>query len=117
MIFSDVADLLRYQTYCDPFHDVINFSVDKDIVLHGLCLFGSEDNTYSIELRIMKALTGKILASKAGQFTSKLLECEIGSYYGFEVLFDRNTILKAYIMYEMWATIKGPDSILGKKRR
>ena len=28
--------------YCDPFHDVINFSIDKNIVLHGLCLFGSE---------------------------------------------------------------------------
>ena len=100
--------------YCDPFHDVINFSVDKDIVLHGLCLFGSENNTYSIELKIMKALTGKILASKAGQFTSKLLECEIGSYYGFEVSFDKNTILKKNTTYEMWAKIKGPGSILGK---
>ena len=98
----------------DPFHDVINFSVDKDIVLHGLCLFGSKNNTYSVELKIMKASAGKILASKAGQFTSKLLECEIGSYYGLEVFFDKNTILKKNTTYEMWAKIRGPVSMHGK---
>ena len=97
----------------DPFHDVINFSVDKDIVLHGLCLFGSENNTYSVELKIMKASAGKILASKAGQFMSKLLECEIGSYYGLEVFFDKNTILKKNTTYEMWAKIRGPSSMHG----
>ena len=99
--------------YYDPLHDVINFSVDKDIVLHGLCLFGSENNTYSVELKIMKASSGKILASKAGQFASKLLQCEIGSYNGFEVLFDRNVILKKNTTYEMWAKIRGPGSLLG----
>lgn len=98
----------------DPFHDVINFSVDKDIVLHGLCLFGSENNTYSVELKIMKASAGKILVSKAGQFTSKLLECEMGSYYGFEVFFDKNTMLKKNTTYEMWAKIRGPASMQGK---
>jgi len=102
------------RVYCDPVHDVINFSVDKDIVLHGLCLFGSENNTYSVELKIMKASSGKILASKAGYFASKLLQCEIGSYYGFQVLFDRNIILKKHTTYEMWAKIRGPDSLRGE---
>jgi len=100
--------------YCDPVHDVINFSVDKDMVLHGLSLFGSENNTYSVELKIMKASSGKILASKTGKFASKPLQCEIGSYYGFEVLFDRNAILKKHTTYEMWAKIRGPPSMLGE---
>jgi len=99
--------------YYDPFHDVINFFVDKDIVLHGLRLFGSESNTYSVEMKIMKAPSGKILVSKVGQFASRLLECEIGSYYGFEVLFDRHVILKKNTTYEMWAKIRGPESLNG----
>ena len=97
----------------DPFYDVISFSVDKYIVLHGLCLFGSENNTYSVELKIMKASAGKILVSKAGQFRSKLLECEMGSYYGFEVFFDKNATLKKNTTYEMWAKIRGPASMQG----
>jgi len=60
----------------------------------------------------MKASSGKILASKAGQFASKLLQCEIGSYYGFEVLFDRNIILKKHTTYEMWTNIRGPPGLL-----
>ena len=111
--FTSLSNSPR-RLYSDPFHDVINFSIDKDIELHGLCLFGSENNTYSVELKIMKASSGKILASKAGQFGSKLLQCEIGSYYGFEVLFDRNIILKKHTTYEMWAKIRGPGSLLGE---
>ena len=72
------------------------------------------DNTYSVELKIMKASSGKILASKAGQFASKLLQCKICSYCGFEVLFDRNTILKKHTTYEMWAKIRGPGSLRGE---
>ena len=83
-------------------------------MLHGLSLFGSKNNTYSVELKIMKASSGKILASKAGQFASKLLQCEIGSYHGFEVLFDKNTILQKHTTYEMWAKIRGPPSMMGK---
>ena len=103
-----------WRVYCNPVHDVINFSVDKDIVLHGLSLFGSKNNTYSVELKILKASTGKILASKAGQFASKLLQCEMGSYHGFEVLFDKNTILRKHTTYEMWAKIRGPPSMVGE---
>ena len=54
------------------------------------------------------------MASKAGQFASKLLECETGSYYGFEVLFDKNVHLKKHTTYEMWAKIRGPDSLRGE---
>ena len=103
-----------WRFYYDPVYDVINFSVDKDIVLHGFSLFGSENNTYSAELKIMKAPSGKILASKVGQFASKKIDCEIGSYYGFEVLFDRNIILKKNTTFEMWAKIRGPGSMRGE---
>ncbi|KAL9980187.1 hypothetical protein ACROYT_G008737 [Oculina patagonica] len=31
--------------------DAISFSVDKDIVLHGVCFFGNENKAYSVDLK------------------------------------------------------------------
>ena len=74
-------------------HDAINFYVDKDIGLHGVCLFGSENNTYEVSLRITNDMSGTVLVYKIGYFCSMLLQCEKYSYHGFEVLFDEKVIL------------------------
>ena len=93
--------------------DAINFSVDKDIALHGVCFFGSENGTYSVELRVKEPKHGSVLISKSEQFTSELLQCEKGDYWGFKLLFDTKFPLKKNTTYCIRAKITGPDSSCG----
>ena len=94
--------------------DSMRVSVDKDVSLHGMCFFGSENNTYSIDLDLKNIRTKtSALVSKQGQFPSELLQCNIGSYYGFKVLFDTAVVLKKNTIYCIEAKISGPDSLRG----
>ena len=88
--------------------------MDKDIELYGVCLFGSENNTYEVSLRITNDMSGTVLVYKIGYFCSKLLKCKKYSYHGFEVLFDEKVILTKNTTYRMFAKIRGPDSLCGK---
>jgi len=90
--------------------DGIDFTVDKDIMLHGLCLFGSENNDYTVTLTIKQTGTKLPLASKTGTFPSKLLQYADGGYYGFEILFDFTVECKKNTRYEIEAVISGPKS-------
>ena len=94
--------------------DAINVSVDKDIALHGVCFFGSENGTYSVDLTVNELKHGSVLISKSGQFTSELLQCEIGNYWGFKLLFDTKFVLKKNTTYYIWAIIIGPVSSRGE---
>ena len=95
--------------------DAINFSVDKDIALHGVCFFGSENGTYSVDLTVKERDHGSVLISQSGQFTSDLLLCEKGDYWGFKLLFDTKRVVKKNTTYCIRAKIKGPDSSRGVK--
>ena len=94
--------------------DGICFSVDKDIELRGVCLFGSENNTYRVDLKIQNTMNNTRLVFKTGQFISKLLQCEKYSYQGFEVLFDEKVNLVKNTTYSLRAEISGPDSLCGR---
>ena len=96
--------------------DGINFTVDKDIMLHGLCLFGSENNDYTVTLTIKGKQTGtkEILASKTGIFPSKQLQYSSGNYYGFEILFDSKVECLKNAVYEIEAVISGRSSWQGR---
>ena len=94
--------------------DGICFSVDKDIELRGVCLFGSENNTYRVDLTIHNTMNHTRLVFKTGQFISKLLRCDKYSYRGFEMLFDEKVYLKKNTRYSLFAEISGPDSLCGK---
>ena len=87
--------------------------MDKDILLLGVCFIGSEDNSYSVELKVKVAANETVLVSKTGQFSSTLIQGEKCSYYGFQVLFDKNITSKKNTKYEIWAKIAGPDSLCG----
>ena len=93
-------------------HQYIIFSVDRDIKLLGVCLFGSENNTYSVDLSV--GLYGRyiFLANKTGQFSSELLQGEKFNYFGFKVLFD-SVILKRNTEYYVGAKTTGPNSACG----
>ena len=95
--------------------DAINFSVDKDIALHGVCFFGSENGTYSVDLTVKEPKHGSVLISKSEQFTSELLQCEKGDYWGFKLLFDTNRVVKKNTTYCIRAKITGPFSSRGVK--
>jgi len=94
--------------------DSIDFTVDKDIMLHGLCLFGSENNDYSVSLTTKETSSHLALALKTGTFSSKLLQLANANYYGFEILFDFTVKCKKNTKYEIKAVISGPRSWKGK---
>lgn len=94
--------------------DCLNFTVDKQIILRGLRLFGREDGDYSVTLT-MKKQDGSTLVSKSGTFLSKLLDYKIGKYYGFEVLFCPAVELNKDVRYLIEALISGPRSSCGSR--
>ena len=94
--------------------DFLDFSVDRDIMLHGLCLFGSESNGYEVILEIKDSSNNSTVVSKAGRFSSQLMQYKSSSYYGFEVLFDSVVDLKKTKEYRIEAKISGPNSRVSK---
>ena len=94
--------------------DCVNFSVDREIALHGVRLFGRENNSYWVDLEIKNATNKAVLMSKAGWFSSEILQSNIGHYYGFEVLFDTALVLKRNTSYFIEALITGSDSLRGE---
>ena len=91
--------------------DEIDFRVDKDINFHGLCLFGSENNTYTIiTLEIKDSSNNSVIKSVTGTYSSYPLKCENYDYYGFEVLFDPPANLKKNCRYKIRLLMSGPTS-------
>jgi len=93
--------------------DAISVSTDKDIVLHGVCLFGNEYATYSVELDIIDSYTKSICVSKTGRFSSELLQGKDYNYHGYRMSFDKKVILKKNTNYDIKAKISGPPSLCG----
>jgi len=96
--------------------DCIDFNVDKVIMLHGLCFFGSKNNDYSVALTIK--LTGApyfTLVSKTETFSSKLLQHANGNFYGFELSLDSTVECKKNVKYEIEVVISGPRSWEGTR--
>ena len=101
---------------CDGFNrDVIEFKVDKDIILNGLRLFGSESNLYNLDTFELyqgknPSFYGALLLEKleSSTYPSKLLQCQNFSYHGFEVLFNSKPSLKKNNWYHIRVKIVGP---------
>ena len=74
--------------------DLLCFSVDKTITLHGLRLFGSENNSYTVTLKVTDTDRRTTVVSKSGTYYPKLLHSKRFSYYGFEVMFDSAAVSK-----------------------
>ena len=91
-------------------NDFLCFSVDKNITLHGLRLFGSEYNSYRVTLNVMDTGSRITVVSKSGTYSSKLLHSKHFSYHGFEVMLDSAAVLKSNTRYRIDALILGPQS-------
>jgi len=88
-------------------------SVDKTIKLHAVYLFGSENNEYSVTLKVSDS-SGVVLATKTGMLMSELVQSERGDYQGFEIAFEPPITLQAVIKYSLEASIRGPPSWCGQ---
>ena len=104
--------------------DVIEFKVDKDIVLSGVRLFGSESNLYILDaLELYQGSPYSVFESpvrlvklERSTYPSKLLEsCQNFSYHGLEVLFNSNPSLKQNTLYHISVLISGAKSGKGCK--
>ena len=94
--------------------DCILFLLDRDTKLLGVCLFGGENNTYSVELVVRDLKRFKVLVLKTGTFSSELLQGNKFTYFGVKVLFDNEQVLlERKTLYEVEAKITGPDSTCG----
>ena len=94
--------------------DAICFSVDKDIVLHGVCLFGRENRSHFVQLDVTESFSESSVTSKAGQFSSELMKRNTDySHHGYRVSFDKKIILKKNTAYHIRAKISGSLSLWG----
>ena len=109
---------------CDGFNrDVIEFKVDKDIILSGVRLFGSESNLYNLDTLelyqgnpYLSVSLVPLVKLESSTYPSKLLEsCQNFSYHGFEVLFNSKPSLKKNTLYHIRVLISGAKSGKGCK--
>ena len=91
----------------------IMVTVNKPIKLYAVRLFGSENNEYSVTLKVTNVI-GVVLATKTSEFTSQLVQCETGNYHGFDVAFESPFPLQAGFPYSLEASISGPLSWYGQ---
>ena len=103
----------------DGSNSSLEFSADKDILLHGLRLFGSKDSAYTVIVEVKSPSpfsSEPLLVSKAGTFSSRHIHGSDSSlsYYGFDVVFDSAVLLKKNRTYAMKAFLSGPNSYRGQ---
>ena len=111
--FQSVSE--EFVTYSSDDRHYLLFVVDKDIMLHGLRLLGSENNKYTVNLKVWDfgdhPLT--VPVSKSGIFTAKAFQYKSFRIHGFDVLFDRPAHIKKKTRYRLEALISGPPSLKG----
>jgi len=93
----------------------ITLTVDKNLKLHEVRLFGSENKEYSVTLTVMDVRNNVFVAIQKGQFLSKQVQNEVlGEYQGFDVVFKPPIALEARAIYTVKAQITGPPSWYGQ---
>ena len=105
--------------YSSDNKECIDLQVDKDVLLHGIQMFGSKNSDYVviIKVRDTRFPEGAPIASKSGKFSSMHILKQLPHFYGFDVLFDSPVVLVKGIRYCVKATIDGPNSWLGCRGR
>lgn len=103
----------------NPYHsyqrDCLYFAVNRDVVLHGVGMFGSQSRKYQVTLTIRDTTKGSVMATKTGKYSSVLMQLkDQGSFYGFDVTFDSPLLLKKGVLYHVKAAMSGPIIWHGK---
>ena len=117
--FSELMRCPRF-TWCshgwkNEQKQLLCFSVDRDILFHGVNLFGSKNNTYSVALTLSVYVRGfcTIYASTEGTFCS--LPNSSGKFYAFDVPFEEPIPISKGEEYLLTAQVTGPESWYGTK--
>ena len=103
------SDKLRWCCNSNP--DSLILSVDKDICLHGVQLFGSEGVDYTVFLEVIEIKSNLSLVKKSGTYSSEKV------YSGFDVLFETPVILESGKRYKISSNISGPPSCYGTQEQ
>ncbi|XP_068699208.1 BTB/POZ domain-containing protein 6-like [Montipora foliosa] len=90
--------------------DFLTFSVNNNIKLHGICLFGKVNNDYHVELVIKDLESHLTVKTKTDSFRSQQMEYNLDTYFGFEIVFDTPLDVKKNTDYNIEALISGPPS-------
>ena len=109
--FGSLATGWRYSS---DWTEYLDLTVDKNIKLHAIRLFGSDSSEYLVTLNVFNYKTYAQVATKTGSFSSKLMKCTIGDYQGFEFEFEPSVALEANTKYLIYALITGPPSWYGQ---
>ena len=89
--------------------ECLAFSVNCDVHIHGVCMYGCQEGEYDIDVGVYRAedrLTGF-----KGQCKSERYQ----SFYGFEVIFEKPAAVKNEDLHEIRAVINGPVSYRGSQ--
>ena len=109
--------------YDSDLQDGLVFSVSKSIKLYGICLFGSRNNNYTVDVKISwhTHLTARDIANsspdlvcKSGTFSSSSINDNDLYYDGFIVLFDKPVVILKGVSHCVRSAISGPPSWRGE---
>ena len=112
-IMSRFRSLYNGWGYSGEGYNSIILTVNKNIKLHAVRLFGSENSKYSVTLTV-KVFNGGPVASEKGKFLSKQVQSELGVYQGYDIAFEPPIPLETNVKYEISASITGPHSWYGE---
>ena len=113
--FGNLDNVDSSYSYFPGKQDCLVFTVDKNILLLGITLCGSENNEYSVTIRIKKLdVSGVYLYSVSGKFPSLLIEEELHSFYGFKIFFGDPIFIKQGIKHRIEASTSGANSCFGR---
>ena len=88
--------------------DALAFTVDRNVFLCAVRLFGSQGVKYYVSIGVHQKRTGAVLTQLADTFDTE--EEPTNGYYGFDVTFDTPVPIKENVTYEIRAVMKGPPS-------
>ena len=109
--------------YDSDLQDGLVFSVSKSIKLHGVAMFGSQNNKYTVDVKISRHpyLTARGTANsfpdlvcKSGTFSSSSINDNALRYDGFVVLFNDPVVIISGISHCVRSAISGPPSWCGE---
>ena len=91
----------------------IRFAVSKNVMLHGVQHFGSEEGKYEVSIKVQDLQEGdySYLSKQSGSYSSVKAGTDV--YHGFDVMLDRSLCLESGKTYEIVSDISGPDSWYG----
>ena len=113
-VISRFRSVARGWWYYPGYRNCICFDVDKNIHLHAIHFFGSDNSQYSVTLGVLDHSSGISVRKQEGNFLSKQIQCEIGYHQGFDIVFEPPIAIKANTCYEISAAITGPPSWYGR---